>query len=249
MLDHDDRVPGVHEALQHLHEPPHVRHVQTDGRLLENEQIALDGTPLTPSLSPSDGERVAFRPGEGRPIQSERHLLRVFYSAKQVRDELYPLRLAAAQRRAGLSQFQIIKAGVAQRFERAANPRERVEKPDRFGDAQFEDLRDVFPAQFDVECFAAEPHFIARLATYISGRQEVHFEFDRARAFAFGTAALRAVEGETTRCVTAQTGLRELREQMAYLVEKADIGGRRRARRAANRRLVNTNDLVDIFRT
>src|SRR5207253_3223653 len=121
-----------------------------DRRLLENEQIALDDTPLTPSLSPSDGERVAFRPGEGSLIQSERHLLRVFYSAKQVRDELHPLRLAAAQRRAGLSQFQIIEAGVAQRLERASNPREGVEKPDRFGDAEFQHLRDVFSAEFDV---------------------------------------------------------------------------------------------------
>src|SRR5207253_948865 len=138
-----------------------------------------------------------------------------FEARKQVGEELDTLRLAAAQCRAGLAELQIIQAGVAQRFQRTTNPRARAEGLDGRGHAEFQDLRDVFPSEFDVQGFAAETHPVAGLATNLSRRQKVHFQLDGASPFAFGTAALRAVEREPTRRVAAQAGLGHLREEMS----------------------------------
>ena len=41
VLDDDHGVAGIHQALQHLNESLHVRHVQPDGGFLEDEQVAL----------------------------------------------------------------------------------------------------------------------------------------------------------------------------------------------------------------
>ena len=95
---------------------------------------------------------------------------------------------------------------------------------------------------FDVERLAVEPRAAADFAAHKSGRQEVHLQLDRAGAFALGAAALRAVEGEAARRIAAQPRLGDLREQLADVVEEADVGGGDRARRAANGGLVHFID-------
>src|SRR6476661_4213221 len=40
VLDHDNRMPGIHQSLEHLNQLPHVCHVQPNCRLLENEQVS-----------------------------------------------------------------------------------------------------------------------------------------------------------------------------------------------------------------
>ncbi len=89
VFDHDDRVAGIDETLNHFDQSLHVCHVQADGRFFEDEQIVL--------------------------------LLRIkkrglLQTTQQMRDEFHALRFAAAERGAGLSEFQIAKAGVAQRL-------------------------------------------------------------------------------------------------------------------------------------
>lgn len=39
MLDDDDRMAGLHQPLQHVHQPPHVGHVQADGGFLQDERV------------------------------------------------------------------------------------------------------------------------------------------------------------------------------------------------------------------
>ena len=70
-------------------------------------------------------------------------------------------------------------------------------------------------------------------------RQKVHLQLDRARPLALRTPALRAVEREPARRIAPQPRLRHLGEQPPNLVEKADVRGRNRSRRAANGRLVH----------
>ena len=161
--------------------------------------------------------------------------------------QFHPLRFTAAQRRTGLAEFQVIQPGIAQRFQWPAYPRECAEEFDGFGDAEFEHLRDVFPAQFDVERFAAEPLSVAGFAADERRGQKIHFQFDGARAFTFGTTPLRAVEGESPGRVAAQTRFRQLREQVANFVEEPHVGRRRRARRASDRRLVHFVNRFNAF--
>jgi hypothetical protein len=41
VLDHNHRMTSIHQALQHLHQPPHVRHVQSNRWLFQHEQVAF----------------------------------------------------------------------------------------------------------------------------------------------------------------------------------------------------------------
>jgi hypothetical protein len=74
-----------------------------------------------------------------------------------MRDELHPLRLAAAERRALLAELEIIQPRVVQRFQRALDLLHAGEKLDAFLHGQIQHLRDVLAAVFDVERLAIEP--------------------------------------------------------------------------------------------
>ncbi len=89
---------------------------------------------------------------------------------------------------------------------------------------------------------------LADLARHVHVGQEVHLDLDRAVALARLAAAALDVEREPARLVAAD--LRFLRggEQRADLVEHAGVGGGVRAGRAADRRLVDVDDLVDVLR-
>src|SRR5437660_434473 len=92
---------------------------------------------------------------------------------------------------------------------------------------------------FDVERFAIESRAAAHFAANKRRRQEIHFQLDRPRAFTFRTAALRTVEREAARAVAAQARLGNLREELADFVEKTNVSGGNRARRAADGGLVH----------
>jgi len=79
VLDHQDCMSAIHEALEHLDQAPHVGVVQADGRLFENEQIALLGR-LPKGTAPSNRSAMGH--------------------------QLDPLGLAAAERRAGLPSLR-----------------------------------------------------------------------------------------------------------------------------------------------
>ena len=199
VLDHDDRMPGIHQPLQHLDEPANIRDVQANRRLFENEQIAA-----------------------GHALE----LVRFPQAGEQMRDQLHALRLAAAQGRAGLAEPQIAEARVAQGRQRPFDALHRAKKVDRLLHGHLQRLRDILAAVFDVECFAVEPAAAANFAAHKGRREKVHFEFDRAGALAFGAAALRAVEGKPARRITAQPRFRHLRVELPHHIEETDISRR-----------------------
>src|SRR5690606_40806211 len=80
------------------------------------------------------------------------------------------------------------------------------------------------------------------LARNVHVRQEVHLDFDDAVALArFATAALD-VEAETSRLVAARARFRNGGEHFADRREQSRVGGRVRARRAADRALIDGDD-------
>ena len=87
---------------------------------------------------------------------------------------------------------------------------------------------------------------VADLAGHVDVGQEVHLDLDGAVARAGLAAAALDVEGEPARLVAADLGLGRGGEQRADVVEDAGVGGRVGARRAADGRLVDVDDLVEV---
>src|SRR2546426_11793675 len=112
--------------------------------------------------------------------------------------ELDALGFAAAKRRTGLAKLQITQTGVTKRLKWPFNFGNAGEEIHCFIDGQFEDLGNILAAEFDVQRFAIESCAATNLAAHKSRGQEIHLQLDRTRTFAFGTAALGAVEGKST---------------------------------------------------
>ena len=102
----------------------------------------------------------------------------------------------------------------------------------------------MLAAECDFERGRVVAAAIARLAMDPGGRQEIHFQFHAAIAFACFAAPTFGVEGKA-RCIeAADAGFGQLREQRADVIEDLHIGRRARARGFADRRLI---DLVASF--
>src|SRR5205823_7883714 len=77
--------------------------------------------------------------------------------------------------------------------------------------------------------------------------QKVHLNLDHAVALAGLAAPALDVEAEAPRLVAARLGLRQAGEPFADRRERAGVGRGIAARRAADRRLVDIDDLVEMF--
>ena len=86
---------------------------------------------------------------------------------------------------------------------------------------------------------------LAHVALDIDVGQEVHLDLDDAVALAGFAAPALDVEREAARQIAARLGLGQPGEPVADRGEAAGIGRRVRARRAADRRLVDIDDLVE----
>src|SRR5918998_2004562 len=74
----------------------------------------------------------------------------------------------------------------------------------------------------------------------------MHLDLDLAVAAAYLAAPALHVEREAPRLVAARPRLLRARVELADVVEEPDVGGRVGARRPADRRLVDVDDLVDL---
>src|SRR5262249_32217509 len=80
------------------------------------------------------------------------------------------------------------------------------------------------------------------------GGEGVHLDAQDAVALAALAGPALHVEGVAAGLVAAGLRLRQRREEIADVREQAGVGRRVRARRAADRRLVDVDDLVDVVR-
>ena len=87
----------------------------------------------------------------------------------------------------------------------------------------------------------------ADLARHKDVRQEVHLHLDYSVAAAVLAASAFDIEAEASRLVASDLGLRHLGKQVADVREHAGVCRRIRARRLAYRRLVDVDDLVEVF--
>lgn len=222
VLDDDDGVAFVDEAVKEVDEAGHVGGVEADGGFLDEVEIALGG-----------GE-AAHALGGGLTLADI-----------EFGDQLQTLGLAAAERGAGLAELEVADTGLGEEIERAGDSRDTGEELGGLGDAHFEDLADVFAVVLDLQRGGIEPHAVADLAVNAGGGEEVHFDLHLAVSRAVLTATAFGVEGEATGAVTSCAGGGELGEELPDVVHDPDVGGGAGAGGFSNRALIDLMDGVD----
>src|SRR6185295_5642556 len=168
---------------------------------------------------------------------------------RELGDELDPLRLAPRERRALLAERQVAETDVLQQAQAVMDLRMRGEEIDRLVYAHREHFADRFPAPAHRERLGVEALAAARLAVAAHVRQEAHLDLLLTLAFAFLAAPARGVEREAARGPAADPRLARVGEQLADLVPEADVRRGARARRLADRRLVDFEHALDRLAT
>ena len=164
---------------------------------------------------------------------------------RQLLRQLHALRLAARQRRRRLAELDVAEADVLQRAQLVGDRRKVLEQRQRLIDRQVEHVGDRLAAILDLERLAVVAAALALLARDVDVGQEVHLDRDHAVALARLAAAALDVEREAARLEAARLRVGHHREQIADEGEQAGVGGRIRSRRAADRRLIDLDHLVD----
>ena len=132
-------------------------------------------------------------------------------------------------------------------LELGGDGRDVPEELDRLADGHVEHIGDGLALVGDLERLAVVAGAATDLARDVDIGEEVHLDLDDAVAPTSLAAAAADVEGEAAGLVASHAGLGGLGEELADLVEDAGVGGGVRARRAADGRLVDVDDLVDVL--
>ena len=164
---------------------------------------------------------------------------------RQLRRELDALRLAAGERRRRLAELDVVEADVVQRLQPPPDLRDLGEERERLLDRHLEHVGDRLALEAHLERLAVVALALAGLAGDVDVGQEVHLDLDLAVALAGLAAAALDVEREAAGLVAAHLRVGRQRVELADLVEQLRVGGRVRARRAADRRLVDVDHLVE----
>ena len=162
----------------------------------------------------------------------------------QLAGQLYPLRLAARQRRGRLPELDITQPHVHEGLELAVHAGQVLEEGRPLGHRHVQHVGDGLAAVLHLEGLAVVARAVADLAGHVDVGQEVHFNLYLPVAFAGFAAPARDVEGEAPRSEPARAAVGQAREELAYVVPHAGVGGGVGTRRAADRGLVDVDDLV-----
>src|SRR5579875_296729 len=166
---------------------------------------------------------------------------------RQFLGQLDALRLAARQRRRRLADMDVAQADALERRQLLADRRHRREECRAFLDRHVEHVGDALALEPDFERLAIVALALADVALDVDVGQEVHFDLDDAVALAGLAAPAFDVERETARPVAARLGFGQAREPVSYWRECTRVGCRIGTRRAADRRLVDVDDLVEVL--
>ena len=161
--------------------------------------------------------------------------------------ELDALSFTARQCGCSLAELDIAQANVQQRVQLARDGRDGLEELCRHFDCQVKDLRNVLAFVLHLKSFAVVAHAFADVARHIHIWQKVHLDLHHAIALAGFTTATSNVEAEASCAVASLTGGIHLSHQLADWRKEPGVGRRVAARRTANRRLVDIDDLVKVL--
>ena len=163
---------------------------------------------------------------------------------RQFLGELDALRLAAREGRCRLADMDVAEPDLLQGQELVTDRRHGTEEIGALVDGHVEHVGDALTAEQYLQGLAVVAPPLADVALDIDVRQEMHLDLDDAVALAGLAAPALDVEREAAGQIATRLRLGEPGEPVADRGEAARIGRRVRARGAADRRLVDVNDLV-----
>ena len=163
----------------------------------------------------------------------------------QFAGELDALGLAAGKRGGRLSQLQVAEADVHQRLQDSRHRREVGKELQGVVDPHRQDIGDALTLVADLQRLAVEAPSFADLADDLDVAHELHLDLAGAAPLAGLAAPAADVEGKAARRESARARLGELREKAPDVGEDPGIGRRVGPRVAADRTLVDLDDLVD----
>src|SRR5690554_2926068 len=161
--------------------------------------------------------------------------------------ELHALRLPARERGRRLADADVAEADVLHQLELARDRGDVLEELEPLVHRHVEHVGDRLAADLHLEGLAVVPRALADLAGDVDVGEEVHLDLDRAVALARLAAAALDVEREAAGLVAALARLGRPGEEVADLGEDAGVGGWVRSWGAADRALVDLDDLVDVL--
>src|SRR5690606_33883160 len=187
-----------------------------------------------------------------REVQSRRRLVEdVQGSARglsgELGGELHALGLAARERRRGQAELDVAEPDLTQRGEALSDARNALEELVGFVDGEIERVGDRESAIAHLERLAVVAPPGARVARRVHVGEEVHFDAEHAVALARLAPATLHVEREAPGLVAPGTRVRQPGIELAEVREDPGIRRGVRARRAPDRRLVDTDDLIDVL--
>ena len=143
--------------------------------------------------------------------------------------------------------MDVSEPDVVERLELDRDVRHRREEVVRLGDRHLEDVGDRLALEVDLERFAVVALALADLARHVDVREELHLDLQDPVALAVLAATALDVEAEAAGLVAADARLGDAGEELADRAEQAGVRRRVRARRPADRALVDLDDLVDVL--
>ena len=170
-------------------------------------------------------------------------------AARELGRELDALRLAARERRRRLAHLDVAEADVADRLELVVDARDRSRRTASASSTRISSTSEiVLPLILHFERLRVVALALADFARHVHVGQEVHLDLDDAVALARLAAAAFDVERKPARRVAAHARLGNHREELADVIERAGVRRRIAARRAADRRLIDHDELVELAR-
>src|SRR4029079_16642930 len=144
--------------------------------------------------------------------------------------------------------MDVVETDAVQQRQHVAYARHRLEELKRLFNRHIKNVGDRLALEENFQRLAVVALALADIAGDVDIRQEVHLDLDHAVALAGLAAATLDVERETAGLVAARLALGQACEPFADRRECAGIVCRVRTRRAADRRLVDVDDLVDVLK-
>src|SRR6266446_5820963 len=187
-------------------------------------------------------------------VQSRRRLIEKIKSFSSLAlaefaSEFDALRFTAGERNGRLTKVNVSEANVDQGLQLLFDLRDVFQNLQHVRHGSFQQVGDGVAVVVNRQGFVVVAAAAADFALHVNVGQEVHF--DAALAFALTSLAASAgdVERETSGFVSALAGFGQHGVEVTNRREDAGIGCGIGARGAADRRLVDANDLVDQLRS
>ena len=162
--------------------------------------------------------------------------------------QLHALRFAAGERGGALAEMYIAEADIDEGLQLLANVGHVCEDGERVFDGEVEHVGDGVALEFYGQRFLVVAAAVADFTLNIDVGHEVHFNAPLAVALAGFAASTGDVKAESAGLVAAFARLGQHGEEIADGREDLCVGGRIGARGAADGRLVDTHDLVELLR-